>query len=58
MGILRYIFKSDEDLDNEYEKERQRWMNTGFNGDGTHTKKMKSINKEMRALLNEMPSFL
>ena len=47
MGMLRYLFKSDNDLSNEYEKERQRWIKTGFNGDGSHTKKMNSLNKEM-----------
>ena len=42
MGILRYLFKSDEQLDNEYEVERKKWIKTG----GDFTKKMDSINKE------------
>ena len=46
-NILFNIFNSDEDLEISYEKERQRWMNTGFNGDGSHTKKMNRLNKEI-----------
>ena len=46
MGLFD-LFKSDKFLDEEYEKERQRWMNTGFNGDGSHTKKMNRLNKEI-----------
>ena len=44
MGFLKYIFKSDSDLENEYEKERQKWLK---NGSRKHSKKMASLNREM-----------
>ena len=53
MGMLRYLFKSDNDLSNEYEKERQRWIKTGFNGDGSHTKKMNSLKEKIQKITQD-----
>lgn len=38
---------SDKELDDEYEKERQKWIKEGFNhGTGRYTKKMIKIGEE------------
>ena len=46
-NMLLYIFKSDKYLHDSYDKERKRWANTGYNGDGSHTRKMNRLDKEM-----------
>lgn len=50
MGFLRNFFKTDEELKNDYEKERQKWIKGGSieeDNNGFGTKKMHKINKEI-----------
>lgn len=38
---------SDSELAEEYERRRQEWMKTGFNGNGEKTPEMEKLNREM-----------
>ena len=44
---------SDNELDNGYEKRRQKWAKTGFGGNGVKTYEMKMIEREMNKRTEE-----